>query len=117
MHDIKIPDHGGKKGDFEVTRLTGEGNREIHVEEKPHPVTTDKVKVNFEKFVQLIATHDFGEVMKKHADEDVIINTNLLADLASAHQEHEDTTSKKILIFVIVGILIGVIATYIIVRL
>jgi len=37
--------------------------------------------------------------------------------LASAHQEHEDTTSKKILIFVIVGILIGVIATYIIVRL
>lgn len=76
---------------------------------KPH----DKVKVKFDKFVNLIATHAYEDVIDKHIDEDVIISTNLLTDLANAHEEKED---KKMPLVFIVGILLGVILTYFLVK-
>lgn len=76
---------------------------------KPH----DKVKVKFDKFVNLIATHAYEEIIEKHLDEDVIISTNLLTDLANAHEEKED---KKMPLVFIVGILLGVILTYFLVK-
>lgn len=75
----------------------------------------EKVKVKFEKFVQLVATHDFEGVMKHHADEDIILSTNLLTDLANAHEE-QPNENKKLPIFLIVGIIIGVVLTYLIIR-
>lgn len=75
----------------------------------------EKVKVKFENFVQLVATHDFEEVMKRHGEEDIILSTNLLTDLANAHEE-DDSQSKKIALYIIVGAILGVIATYLLLK-
>lgn len=77
---------------------------------KPH----DKVKVKFDKFVNLIATHAYQEIFDKHLDEDVIISTDLLTDLANAQEEKSD--GKKIPAFFIVGIMIGVLVTWLLLR-
>jgi len=110
MQDIKIPDSHSKKNDFEVKHVAA---AEVRVPAEP----SEKVRVNFEKFVQLVATHDFEEVMRKHAKEDIVLSTNLLTDLANAHDDkEEDTGKKKIPIFFIVGIILGVIITYWVIR-
>lgn len=105
MDDIRIPDPNAKKPNFEISHVTAAESKEAR----------DKVKVKFEKFVQLVATHDFEEVMQKHADEDIILSTNLLIDLANAHEE-EETGNKKLPIFLVVGIIIGVVITYLLIR-
>ncbi|MFH1218329.1 MAG: hypothetical protein V1679_00615 [Candidatus Peregrinibacteria bacterium] len=71
------------------------------------------VKVKFDKFVNLIATHAYEEVFDKHTDEDVVISTDLLTDLANAHEEKSD---KKVPMIFIVGIVIGVVLTWVILR-
>jgi hypothetical protein len=76
---------------------------------RPH----DKVRVKFDKFVHLIATHAYEEVFDRHADEDVIITTDLLADLANAH---DDKKESKIPLVFVVGILLGIVITWIILR-
>ncbi len=112
MHDIKIPDFGSaphsKKSDFEVTQVS--------VAEARASEPSEKVKVKFEKFVQLVATHDFEDVMKRHAEEDIILSTNLLTDLANAHEEQEPQSGKKLPIIFIIGIIIGVVLTYLVIR-
>lgn len=108
MHDIKIPDSSSKKpANFEVSH--------VHVGDVKAAEASDRVKVRFDKFVQLVATHDFEGVMQKHGEEDIILSTNLLTDLANAHEE-EESGGKKVPIFLIVGILIGVVITYLLVR-
>lgn len=109
MQDIKIPDSRSTKNSFDVKQVA---TPEVKAPAEP----SEKVKVNFEKFVQLVATHDFEGVMRKHAKEDIVLSTNLLTDLANAHEEEVDTGSRKIPIFFIVGIILGVIITYLIVR-
>lgn len=103
MHDIKIPDPNKKKIDFEVSHVTAAEIKQAEPGEK--------VKVNFKNFVELVATHDFEEVMEQHGSEDIILSTNLLTDLANAHQE-PDNPAKKIPIYIIVGIIIGIVVTY-----
>jgi hypothetical protein len=75
---------------------------------------SNKVKVKFDKFVNLIATHAYQEIFDKHLNEDVIISTDLLADLANAHEEKDD--GKKIPTFFLIGIVLGVIVTWIILK-
>lgn len=108
MHDIKIPDGNPQKKVMEVSSLAP-------MEPQKAPEPGNKVKVNFEKFVQLVATHDFEEVMKAHENEDIILSTNLLTDLANAHEEEPEQTSRVPIIFV-VGVLLGVLLTYLIIR-
>lgn len=110
MHDIRIPDQKSenpRKTDFEVTHVSPA--------EAKNAEPGEKVKVKFEKFVQLVATHDFEGVMKAHAHEDIIVSTNLLTDLANAHEEAGDH-NKKMPIVLIIGVLIGVVVTYLIIR-
>ena len=73
----------------------------------------DKVKVKFEKFVNLIATHSYEEIFEKHIDEDVIISTDLLADLANAHEEKGD---RKVPVIFLLGILLGIVVTWLLLR-
>lgn len=68
---------------------------------KPH----DKVKIKFDKFVELVETHDCEEVFENHMDEDIIISTDLLADLANAHEEKPD---RKVPFIFVIGILLGI---------
>ncbi len=75
----------------------------------------EMVKVKFDKFVQLVATHNFEEVLKSHANEDIVMNSNLLMDLASAHEDQEEDPKKQPMLIGI-GILIGVVAAYILLK-
>lgn len=110
MNDIKIPgSQPPKRPTIEVSSL---GTQEV----KMHTEPGDKVRVNFEKFVQLVATHDFEEVMKAHAKEDIILSTNLLTDLANAHEEDEPSSSSRLPIIFAVGMLLGIVIAYIIIR-
>ena len=63
-----------------------------------------KVKVKFDKFVSLIANHAYEEIFDKHSDEDVIISTDLLTDLANSHEEKSD---KKMPVIFIGGLVLG----------
>ncbi len=73
------------------------------------------VKVRFDKFVQLVATHNFEEVLKNHAEEDIVMNSNLLMDLASAHEDTDD--SKKQSAMIGVGVLIGLVVALVMFKL
>lgn len=114
MNDIKFPNGpSSKKPLMEVSSISQSElmSAPIHA-----PEPGNKVKVNFEKFVQLVATHDFEEVMKAHAHEDIILSTNLLTDLANAHEDEEPEQTNRTPVIFIVGILLGVIVTYLIIR-
>lgn len=72
-----------------------------------------KVKVKFDKFVNLVASHAYEEVFEKHIDEDVIVSTDLLTDLANAHEEKSD---RKMPVIFLVGIILGVGLTWLLLR-
>ncbi len=74
-----------------------------------------KVKVKFDKFITLVATHTYEDILKKNADEDVIISTNLLTDLANAHEDGE-ASSKKLPMLFSFGLIVGILITWLILR-
>lgn len=76
---------------------------------KPH----DKVKVKFDNFVNLVATHAYEEIFNKHSGEDIIVSTDLLADLANAHEERKDRKTPFMFIF---GIVLGVVLAWLLLR-
>lgn len=70
----------------------------------------DTIKVKFGKFVQLVNSHDFADVVNTHAQEEIIMSTDLLTELAGSHDRREE---RKIPLVFLVGIAIGVVLTYI----
>ncbi len=74
------------------------------------PTPKEIVKVNFGKFVQLVASHDFTQVIAEHPNEDLIISSNLLTELAGSQDKGGE---RKIPLVFLVGIAIGVVLTYI----
>ena len=70
----------------------------------------DIIKVRFGTFVQLVANHDLDEVIEKNADQEIVMSSNLLTELAGSKDEREE---KKIPLVFLVGIAIGVVLTYI----
>lgn len=86
-----------------VARESGGGSGGGHGKNKNS--AADKVRVKFDKFIQLVATHTYEDILKANADEDVIISTNLLTDLANAHED--SGLSKKLPLMLILGIIIG----------
>lgn len=95
-----VDSEGGTTGGFEAVSQ-GSG-------------ASDRVKVKFDKFITLVATHTYEDVLRKNADEDVIISTNLLTDLANAHEEPKG--DKKIVVIFAVGLAIGIVLTWLILR-
>ena len=73
---------------------------------------SDKVRIKFDKFVTLVATHTYEDILKKNAGEEVIVSTNLLTDLANAHDE--ETPSKKWPLLFAVGIILGTVIGWLI---
>lgn len=70
----------------------------------------DTVRVKFGKFVHLVANHDFKEVIAANKDEDIIMSSNLLTELAGSHDSRGE---RRIPLVFLVGIAIGVVLTYI----
>lgn len=95
-----------KEMSHSATPLSDHENATMHA--------SDKVKIKFDKFVNLIATHAYQEVFDKHVNEDVVISTDLLADLANAHEEKDD--GKKVPVYVLVGVILGVLVTWLILK-
>lgn len=73
----------------------------------------DLIKVKFEKFVQLVASKDFFAVLERNKNEDIVLSSNLLTELASAVEEK---TEKKSPVIFLVGLAIGVIITYLLIK-
>lgn len=120
MHEIKIPNGQPKKTEGDVSQRPLNPNpmqvSQMHsAPPQMAPEPSDKIKVKFEKFVQLVAMHNFSEVMKKHAHEDIVLSANLLTDLANAHEDVEEK-STRVPLYLAIGALIGIVLTYLIVR-
>lgn len=114
MRDVEVP---SQEMGFRVNEIQGDyegADSEVEIVEDREP--GEQVRVKFDKFVQLVATHNFEEVLKSHADEDIIMNSNLLMDLASAHEDQvEDPKRQPMLIGI--GVIIGVVGAYILLKL
>ncbi len=81
-------------------------------EQEPDVEPRDFVKVKFTKFVQLVTSRDCTDVVNANPDEEVVMSSNLLTELAGAHDEREE---KKIPLVFLVGLAIGVVLTYILI--
>lgn len=114
IRDVEVP--SGDMG-FQVSEITEDDTIEEGIVSAPAEDREpgDLVKVRFDKFVQLVATHNFEEVLKNHAEEDIVMNSNLLMDLASAHEDTDD--SKKQSMMIGVGVLIGLVVALIMFKL
>lgn len=70
----------------------------------------EKVRVSFAKFAQLVSRSDVEQVIVANPEAEVIIDTNLLAELATPSEEEEE---RKIPVIFSVGLVIGIVLTYI----
>lgn len=93
-----------------VTPVEEDIEDEFDVPDMEDLIPRETIKVKFGKFVQLVQNHDFIDVIEAHAEDEIIMTSNLLTDLAGAHDKREE---KKIPLVFVVGIVIGVVLTYI----
>ena len=115
MDDIKFPDEDEEQNEEDNEEMKSEELEEndipvsegVPVEEKSEPA--GKVRITFGRFVKLVANHSFLDVVERNSEEEVIISTNLLSDLANAH---DGQSERKLPIVFILGIVIGVAITY-----
>jgi hypothetical protein len=86
-----------KEVGFDVNNIESRGMR----------LTKDgKIAVRFPKFVQLVATHEFERIMDEYGNEEVIITSDLLMDLANTPNE-EPVESRFSWLFI--GLVMGVV--------
>ena len=93
-----------------VTPVEDQIEEELDLPDIEELIPKETIKVKFGKFVQLVQNHDFIDVIESHADDEIIMTSNLLTDLAGAHDKREE---KKIPLVFLIGIVIGVVLTYI----
>lgn len=100
MDDIYLPDEDEEDVEFERKELTPEPEAELR--------PSKMVGVSFDRFVLLVANHSFEEVVERNKDEEVIISTNLLTDLANARRAAPQQKGTMIaLAGAVLGILVG----------
>ena len=76
-------------------------------------VANTKIKIKFEKFVNLVATHAYEELFAKYKDEDVVVSADLLTDLANAHGDKEE---KSVYGMLALGVFIGAVIVWLFVK-
>ena len=116
MDDIFLPDETEDSPDTEVEFERSEievdkVEHADHVEHK-HPSGVEAsgyVKLTFGRFVTLVANHSFEDVVDRNQDEDVILSTNLLTDLANARRFSPNTRGP---LMVLGGLLFGILLGY-----
>jgi hypothetical protein len=109
-HDSELEEKFKSEVDFQISQI------EDDVLDDPKSnmkVSSDgQILVKFPKFIQLIATHEFEEIMEKHKHEDVIISSDLLVDLAGTtpvHDEPEDNRFSYMFLGLVLGLVVGAI--------
>lgn len=93
--------------------LEEEGDLDAAASNGVRPEANDWVRIQFGRFVQLVANHSFIDIVDKNAEEEVIISSNLLTDLANASDRGRE---KRMPMIFVAGIVIGIVLTYIIVK-
>lgn len=73
-------------------------------------IPKDTVRVKFVKFVNLVTSRDFKDVVLQNSNEEIVMSSNLLTELAGAQDRVEE---RKMPLVFLVGIAIGVVLTYI----
>jgi len=117
MDDIKFPteeqdDDLGEEEESEEMKNEDDADLDNLEDEVKQGVTSEpasKVKITFGRFVSLVANHSFLDIVEKNSDEEVIISTNLLTDLANAH---DGQTERKLPIVFVLGLIVGIGLTY-----
>lgn len=115
MDDIKFPTEeqdDGLSEEEEVVKDDEESDFDSLEEEVKHGASSEpasRVKITFGRFVSLVANHSFLDVVEKNSGEEVIISTNLLTDLANAH---DGQTERKMPIVFVLGLIVGIGLTY-----
>ncbi|KKT18889.1 MAG: hypothetical protein UW03_C0028G0005 [Candidatus Peregrinibacteria bacterium GW2011_GWA2_43_8] len=114
MDDIKFPSENqdDNLSEDEVVDKEGESDLDNLEEEVKHGSSSEpasKVKITFGRFVSLVANHSFLDIVEKNSDEEVIISTNLLTDLANAH---DGQTERKLPVVFVLGLIVGIGLTY-----
>jgi hypothetical protein len=109
MDDIFFPDES--EDDSVESEPVVQFERAAIEKNDGHPSGIDAsnyVKVTFGRFVALVANHSFVEVVERNENEEVILSTNLLTDLANARRFSPNTKGPVMIIGGIVfGILLG----------
>ncbi len=77
-------------------------------EEKARAIIEGRTSVPFKTFVGLVLQRKVFPLFKKWGDEPVIINSELLTNLASAAQDSQENRSQLVLVTLGVGALTGV---------
>ncbi|MFT7183882.1 MAG: hypothetical protein ACI9QC_000207 [Oceanicoccus sp.] len=109
LDDIFLPDESPEpmeNFDFEQTEI------ELGKPEVVHASginASDYVKITFDRFVALVANHSFSDVVENNRNEEVIISTNLLTDLANSRRF---VPSTKVPLMILGGIVVGILAGY-----
>lgn len=108
MDDIYLPE---EEIDDDQPAFT---KKEIHAEplgvEHPSGVkASEYVKIKFDNFVALVANHSFEDVFERNKDQEIILPTNLLTDLANARNVPQKSKAPLLLV---AGAAIGALLTY-----
>ncbi len=105
MDDIYLPEENESDEPIEFER------RAVEQEKPTHPSgvnASSYVKISFDRFVTLVANHSFLDVVERNKDEEVILSTNLLTDLANARRFSPSTRGPLMIMGgLVVGILFG----------
>ena len=108
MREIRLTDNPKVDSPFEVRSLAAVSASGAEVSQP-----AEKVKVRFDKFVQLVATHDFDEILEQNASEEIVMSSNLLMDLANAHEDVPQE-NKRIPVVFAAALVLGFILAFII---
>lgn len=105
-----------------ASKLRAEAEAELDGVALESPVSTakemevmsnGKISIKFPKFIQLVATHDFDEIMERHKYEDVLITSDLLVDLAGSTPVVEEVQESKFS-WIFLGLMLGMVCASIV---
>lgn len=134
MKKIKIFDESvvdlrseSEEVDFEVSpvapkkeevKVPGTGFKSVDLEDfsMGSVKSTNMVRVRFDKFLTLLSKYDFESALSKFTTQEIIITTDLLADLANPPEPEEiPEEPKKFPYWILVGgIIVGVFISWLI---
>lgn len=73
----------------------------------------DKVRVKFGKFVNLVLNQEFEDIFHRHMETEIIMDSDLLTDLASAQDRKKD---RKLPLIFLGGIVLGIAVAWFILK-
>ncbi len=108
--DIFLPDESEVEAeDFDFEQKPIDAPKTDIGDELSGVKASNFVKISFGRFVTLVANHSFSEVVDENKDEEIIISTNLLMDLANARRF---IPAARVPLMIVSGILIGILFGY-----